>query len=155
MKLRESLQRYNETTNVLKPWSFTCYVMFVYRVATVPPHVTDVDWRLDYFLKVCVYSLYVFSLPNYYWFVQDNHVERVNRAEYIIQVKVCNYFDHVVNCYVYTINLLQSSSNETLQFAATQEQVQVLIYHQLGSVSCKYCYIYFTVYQYNYCIVLL
>ena len=37
---------------------FAIFFMF-YSVGTSPPHIIDVDWRLDYYIKV---QLYIYSI---------------------------------------------------------------------------------------------
>lgn len=60
------------------------------RVGPALSHVVDVKWRLDYYLK-------------------NNHVERVNRPVYLIDLK------------------LQEDHTNAVQFACTQEQLQDLV----------------------------
>ena len=37
---------------------FVIFFMF-YSVGTSPPHIVDVDWRLDYYIKVQLYSILI------------------------------------------------------------------------------------------------
>ncbi|KAL4222375.1 COMM domain containing 3 [Mactra antiquata] len=62
-------------------------------VGTSPPHIVDVNWRLDYYIK-------------------NNHMERVNEAVYLIELKT---------------EVPGTSETKDVQFSCTQEQLQDLV----------------------------
>ena len=73
--------------------------LILHRVGNTVPHVVDVDWRLDYFIKVILLDHLMTQPATYsctnvlthlsYTHVppQSNHLERVNKPVYLVEFK--------------------------------------------------------------------
>lgn len=60
----DRIETFNKVYNTKKP----LMQILLSSVGTCPPHIVDVDWRLDYYIK-------------------NNHLERVNEAVYLVTLK--------------------------------------------------------------------
>ena len=61
------------------------YRVTQYRVCSTLLHVVDVNWRLDYHVKVGVVTMDHMILHMY-----NNHLERINKPVYLIDLKCSN-----------------------------------------------------------------